>query len=81
LATVETIKRFVQLKIGVAFVPRMCVEEEIERGTLVSVPVVDLSYVRTLWVTRRNGVELSPAAAAFLEILRRQAQVVSDQTR
>src|SRR5215831_9685182 len=26
LATVETIKRFVQLKIGVAFVPRMCVE-------------------------------------------------------
>ena len=24
LATIETIKRFVQLKIGVAFVPRMC---------------------------------------------------------
>ncbi len=38
LATVETIKRFVQLKIGLAFVPRMCVSEELERGSLVSVP-------------------------------------------
>src|SRR5215210_3330553 len=36
LATVETIKRFVQLKIGVAFVPQMCVREELERGALVT---------------------------------------------
>ena len=35
LATVETIKRFVQLRVGIAFAPRMCVEEELERGTLV----------------------------------------------
>jgi DNA-binding transcriptional LysR family regulator len=78
LATIETIKRFVQLKIGVAFVPRMCVEEELTRRTLVTVPVEDLSYVRTLWATRRSGVELSPAAAAFLEILRQQAGSIVD---
>ena len=78
LATIETIKRFVQLKIGVAFVPRMCVEEELARQTLVTVPVEDLSYVRTLWATRRSGVELSPAAATFLEILRQQAGSVAD---
>lgn len=78
LATIETIKRFVQLRIGVAFVPRMCVEEELTRQTLVTVPVEDLSYVRTLWATRRSGVELSPAAAAFLEILRQQAGSVAD---
>jgi DNA-binding transcriptional LysR family regulator len=77
LATIETIKRFVQLRVGVAFVPRMCVEEELARQTLVTVPVEDLSYVRTLWVTRRSGAELSPAAAAFLEILRQQAGTVS----
>ena len=73
LATIETIKRFVQLKIGVAFVPRMCVEEELERGTLRSIPVEDLVYERTLFATYRNGVELSDAAAAFLKILRQQA--------
>lgn len=73
LATIETIKRFVQLKVGIAFVPRMCVAEELERGTLVTVPVEDLSYVRTLWVTRRSGAEMSAAASAFLKILRQHA--------
>lgn len=70
LATVETIKRFAQLKIGLAFVPRMCVADELERGTLVSIPVEDLSYARTLWVTHRRAMTFSHAAAAFLEVLR-----------
>jgi len=74
LATVETIKRFVQLKIGLAFVPRMCVSEELERGSLVSVPVQDLTYMRTLWVTHRRGMTFSHAAEAFLEILRDHAK-------
>src|SRR6266404_633001 len=74
LATVETIKRFVQLKIGLAFVPRMCVADELERGSLVSVPVDDLSYVRTLWVTHRRGMTFSHAAAAFLAILHDHAK-------
>jgi DNA-binding transcriptional LysR family regulator len=74
LATVETIKRFVQLKIGLAFVPRMCVADELERGSLVSVPVDDLSYVRTLWVTHRRGMTFSHAAAAFLAILKDHAR-------
>jgi DNA-binding transcriptional LysR family regulator len=73
LATIETIKRFVQLKVGVAFVPRMCVEEELDRGKLVRVPVEDLVYVRTLWATYRRNATLSPAARAFLEILEQHA--------
>src|SRR5215813_2831328 len=77
LATIETIKRFVQLKIGVAFVPRMCVAEELERGTLVTVPVEDLTYVRTLWVTHRREMTFSPAASAFLEILRRHREIIT----
>ena len=75
LATVETIKRFVQLKVGLAFVPRMCVSEELERGTLASVPVRGLSYKRTLWVTHRRKATHSHAAAAFLSALRRQAEL------
>src|SRR6266571_6471767 len=74
LATIETIKRFVQLKIGLAFVPRMCVAEELERGSLVSVPVQDLTYERTLWVTHRREMTFSHAAAAFLKLLREQAK-------
>ena len=76
LATVETIKRFVQLKIGLAFVPRMCVAEELARGTLGTVPVQELTYIRKLWVTHRRQITFSHAAAAFLEILRERASAV-----
>jgi DNA-binding transcriptional LysR family regulator len=79
LATVETIKRFVQLKIGLAFVPRMCVAEELERGTLATVPVPELSYFRTLWVTHRRHTSLSHAAAAFLEVLHQHASTAPKQ--
>jgi len=72
LATVETIKRFVQKRIGLAFVPRMCVREELERGTLTSVPVQGLTYNRTLWAAHRRGMNFSPAAAAFLKLLKAQ---------
>ncbi len=75
LATVETIKRFVQLNIGLAFVPRMCVQEELERGTLATVPVEGLHYHRTLWVTHRRNMTFSHAAAAFLKVLRQHAKL------
>jgi DNA-binding transcriptional LysR family regulator len=74
LATIETIKRFVQLKIGLGFVPRMCVAEELERGSLAAVLVQDLTYERTLWVTHRREMTFSHAAEAFLELLRDQAK-------
>ena len=77
LATVETIKRFVQLNVGLAFVPHMCVREELERGTLATVPVRGLTYVRTLWVTHRRNATFSHAAAAFLAVLRQHAKAVA----
>jgi len=77
LATVETIKRFVQLKIGLAFVPRMCVREELERGTLATVPVHGLSYQRTLWATHRRQMTISHAAAAFLAVLHQHENMPS----
>jgi len=73
LDTIETIKRFVQQRVGVAFVPRMCVREELERGALVTVPVRGLTHNRTLWAAHRRGVHLSPAASAFLNLLRKHA--------
>lgn len=78
LATVETIKRFVQLKIGISFVPRMCVADELARGTLVSIPVQDLTYARTIWVTHRREMTFSHAAAAFLEVLREHCKTHLD---
>ena len=74
LATIETIKRFVQKRVGLAFVPRMCVREELDRGVLVSVPVRGLTHTRTLWAAHRRGANFSPAASAFLKILRTEVE-------
>lgn len=74
LATVETIKRFVQLEVGLAFVPRMCVADELERGTISTVPVHGLSYRRVLWVTHRRVLTFSHAAQAFLSVLHQMAK-------
>ncbi|GAC1446612.1 MAG: LysR family transcriptional regulator [Pyrinomonadaceae bacterium] len=79
LATIETIKRFVQLKIGLAFVPRMCVREELERGTLVTVPVRGLTYTRTLWAAHRRQASHSHAVAAFLNIIRERTGSVNSE--
>ena len=79
LATIETIKRFVQMKVGLAFVPRMCVSEELERGSLVTIPVRGLSYHRTLWATHRRQITFSPAASAFLKVLRQHAKPHTDR--
>jgi DNA-binding transcriptional LysR family regulator len=74
LATIETIKRFVQKQIGIAFVPRMCVAEELERGLLVSIPVRGLTYRRVLWTVHRRRASLPHAATAFLALLHKSSK-------
>jgi len=70
LATIETIKRFVEMDLGVAFAPRMCVQEEIRTGKLVTVPVQGLEIKRTLRVVYLRDRVLSQAAAAFLQLVK-----------
>ena len=69
MPTIETIRRLVQTNIGVAFVPRMCVEQEIEQRLLCEVRIKELHVerkIRLLYPTRRA---LSHAARAFLEVV------------
>lgn len=69
MPTIETIRKMVQNNMGVAFVPRMCVEQEIEQGTLAEVRVKEIHVerkIRLVYPTRRA---LSHAAKAFLEVV------------
>jgi DNA-binding transcriptional LysR family regulator len=69
MPTIETIRKLVQSDFGVAFLPRMCVEDEIEQGTLHEVRVKELHVerkIRLVYPTRRA---LSHAARAFLEVV------------
>jgi DNA-binding transcriptional LysR family regulator len=69
MPTIEAIRRLVQNNIGVAFLPRMCVEQEIEQKLLCEVKVKELHVermIRLVYPTRRA---LSHAAKAFLEVV------------
>jgi DNA-binding transcriptional LysR family regulator len=70
LPTIESIKRFVQMDIGVAIVPRMCVRWEVEEGLLVEVKVRQLHMPRDLYLLYRRKDPLSHAASALLHLLR-----------
>ncbi len=70
MPTVETIRRMVQRNEGVAFLPKMCVEQEIEQGLLREVKVQELRIerkIRLIYPARRT---LSHAAKAFLELVK-----------
>jgi DNA-binding transcriptional LysR family regulator len=69
MPTIETIRKLVQNNVGVAFLPRMCVEQEIEQGLLCEVRVKEMHVerkIRLIYPTRRA---LSHAAKAFLQVV------------
>ena len=69
MPTIETIRKLVQNNLGVAFLPRMCVEQEIEQKVVYEVRVKEMHVerkIRLIYPTRRG---LSHAAKAFLEVV------------
>lgn len=68
LPTIEAIKKFVTMENGVALVPALCVEGELQRGELVRIPVRDLRLERRLRLVYRKHASLSHAARAFLKM-------------
>ena len=70
MPTVETIRKMVQRNQGVAFLPRMCVEQEAEQGVLREVRVEEMQVERKIYLLYPARRALSHAARAFLELLR-----------
>ncbi len=69
MPTVETIRKLVQNNEGVAFMPRMCVGQELEQGTLRLVKVNELNVERKIRLVYPRRRALSHAAKAFLEVI------------
>jgi DNA-binding transcriptional LysR family regulator len=73
MPTVETIRKMVQRNEGVAFLPKMCVVQEVEQGLLCEVTVEEMDvdrYIRLVYPARRG---LSHAAKAFLGVVQSTA--------
>ena len=69
MPTIESIKRFVQMGMGVAIVPRMCVRWEVERKLLAEVRIRQLKMPRSLYLVSRRGAKLSHAAEGLMRLL------------
>lgn len=70
LPTLEAIKRFVEQQMGVALMPRLAAQAEIERGQVVALTVREMRLERKLYLIYRKGAKLSHAARAFLNVAR-----------
>jgi DNA-binding transcriptional LysR family regulator len=66
---VETIKRAVEIGLGVAIVPRLTAEHETARGSLKMLDFQEGVFTRPLAIIYKRGRELSPAVRKFIEVL------------
>jgi DNA-binding transcriptional LysR family regulator len=70
MPTLEAIKRIVEDGLGVALVPRLAAQAEIERGQVAGLTVKEMRLERRLHLVYRRGATLSHAAKAFLRVAR-----------
>ncbi len=71
LDNIETIKREVELNMGIAIVPQETLNREIAQKSLVQVELQDGDFRRPLGTVMRKGKALSPALKQFLAVLMR----------
>lgn len=64
----ELLKRFVAADVGVGFIARSNVIEDVKAGLLAAVPLADASIRRDLALVFRKDKALSRAALAFIEV-------------
>jgi DNA-binding transcriptional LysR family regulator len=70
LDSVEAAKNMVELGLGISFLPRSGVRQELERGTLSMIRLIEGQQVRLpTYVLLRRGQHYSPTVLAFLRLL------------
>jgi DNA-binding transcriptional LysR family regulator len=77
LPSLDAIKRAVEMKMGVALLPRRCALAELSRGQLAAVRVPELRVPRNVRLIYRQAGDRSHAAEAFL----RTAQTLSKSVK
>ena len=81
LASIETIKKFVSIGMGVSIVPRSYAEEERRRGTLCLLPLRNLTLIRKLGLIYRKNRYLSRACIVFLEVVEESMRAMAVQRK
>jgi DNA-binding transcriptional LysR family regulator len=72
---VETIKRAVEMGLGVSVLPQACVQHEVAQGTLICKPFAEGSFSRPIGILVRKGKYLDRASQAVLDAFKTNANV------
>lgn len=71
---IESIKRGIEIDLGVSLLPAFTVRNEVKAGTLVAVPLADESFRRPVGIIQRRGKELGQTARRFMQMLLDRAE-------
>jgi DNA-binding transcriptional LysR family regulator len=74
---IECVKNALEIGSGVAILPEPMLRREVQSGTLVAVPLSGRRFVRPLSIVYRRNLRLSPAAASFVDLIRRPEKIRS----
>jgi DNA-binding transcriptional LysR family regulator len=69
LGSNESVKQAILAGAGISFISEMSVKKECERGDLRIIKVDGMDILRSIYLVRRRGRELSPAAEIFASLL------------
>ncbi len=75
---VETIKRAVEMGLGVSVLPLACMAMELAQGTLVSKPLAEGNFSRPIGILVRKGKYLDRASQAVLDAFKAVPKVIEE---
>jgi DNA-binding transcriptional LysR family regulator len=73
MATTEAIRQSIKARIGISILSLTAVEEDLQEGYLVAVPIRGIRFHRPFYLIQRQNRQLSPLCEAFVDHLRRES--------
>ncbi|UCF42899.1 MAG: LysR family transcriptional regulator [Planctomycetota bacterium] len=71
---IETVKRALEINVGISMLPRSAIVQELDSGTLKAVSFSDEDFVRPTGIIIRKDKIFGQAGRYFVELLRKKAQ-------
>jgi DNA-binding transcriptional LysR family regulator len=69
MGSTEAVREGIKAKIGVSILSKVAVLEDLNRETLLYIPVEKVSFRRPLFLAQRKSRQVSPLCASFLNFL------------
>jgi DNA-binding transcriptional LysR family regulator len=80
MPTVETVKKMIRSKMGISFLPRICVREELANRSLIEVGVREFTGTRSVVLVFPAKRDLSHAATAFTSLVKTAIEQTEQKT-